>query len=189
MTRIGGLVSAVQQGISKKNNKPYAMITIEDLQGTFQVLAMNENYDKYRQHFEMNKPLLIIGEVNNSEDRPKIFPTEIMPLEDAPKKFTKQVHLRLQAAHFTPERLGEVQGLVNAFPGKIPLFLCIRMPTGEAVFIETHEKFSVTPTRELAAEADRLFGEETFYAKVDTALPERKMKAWEKKISNGDGDE
>jgi hypothetical protein len=60
------------------------------------------------------------------------------------------------------------------------------MPTGEAVFIETHEKFSVTPTRELANEADRLFGEDTFYAKVDTSLPERKMKAWEKKTSNGD---
>lgn len=65
--------------------------------------------------------------------------------------------------------------------------LCfIRMPTGEAVFIETHERFSVTPTRELAVEADRLFGEDTFYAKVDTTLPERKMKAWEKKGSNGD---
>lgn len=37
--------------------------------------------------------------------------------------------------------------------------------------------------------ADRLFGEETFYAKVDTTLPERKMKAWEKKTSNGDSDE
>jgi DNA polymerase-3 subunit alpha len=186
MTRIGGLVSAVQQGISKKNNKPYAMLTIEDLQGTVQVLAMNENYDKYRQLFEMNKALLIIGEVNNQEDRPKIFPTEIMALEDAPKKFTKQVHLRLQAAHFTPERLTEVQGLVTSFPGKIPLFLCIRLPTGEAVFIETHEKFSVSPTRELAAEADRLFGEDTFYAKVDSSLPERKMKAWEKKSTNGD---
>ena len=55
-----------------------------------------------------------------------------------------------------------------------------------AVFIETREKFAVTPSRELANEADRLFGEETFYAKVDTTLPERKMKAWEKKSSNGD---
>src|SRR5688500_9109112 len=134
MTRLGGLVSAVQQGISKKNNKPYAMITIEDLQGTVQVLAMNENYDKYRQLFEMNKALLIIGEVNNSEDSPKIFPTEIMPLEDAPKKFTKQVTLRIQAAHFPPDRLAEVQGLIAAFPGKTPLYLCIKQPTGEAIF-------------------------------------------------------
>jgi DNA polymerase-3 subunit alpha len=188
MTRLGGLVSGLMQGISKKNNKPYAMLTIEDLEGTFQVLAMNENYDKYRQHFEMNKPLLIIGEVNNQEDRPKIFPTEIMPLEDAPKKFTKQVHLRLQATNFTPERLGEVQGLVSSFPGRVPLFIQIKMPTGEAVFIEAHERFNVTPTRELAAEANRLFGDQTYYATVDTSLPEPKRKAWEKKTTNGDED-
>jgi hypothetical protein len=60
------------------------------------------------------------------------------------------------------------------------------MPTSEAVFIETHEKFSVTPTRELASEADRLFGEDTFYAKIDSSLPERKMKAWGKKATDGD---
>jgi hypothetical protein len=60
------------------------------------------------------------------------------------------------------------------------------MSTGEAVFIETHERFSVLPSREFAAEADRLFGEQTYYAKVDTSLPERKMKTWEKKTSNGD---
>jgi DNA polymerase III subunit alpha len=189
MTRIGGLVSAIQQGISKKNNKPYAMITLEDLHGTVQILAMNENYDRYRDLFVPNKAILVIGEVNNSEDRPKIFPTEMMPLEDAPKKFTKQVHLRLQAAHFPPDRLGEVQSLISSYPGKIPLYLQIRMPTGEAVFIETHERFSVIPSREFASEADRLFGEETFYAKVDTSLPEPKRKAWERKPMNNSDDE
>ena len=31
LTRIGGMISAVQQGISKKSGKPYAMVTLEDL--------------------------------------------------------------------------------------------------------------------------------------------------------------
>ena len=61
----------------------------------------NENRsksDKYRELFVPNKALLVIGEVNTSEDKPKIFPQEIMPLEDAPKKYTKQVHFRLHTA-------------------------------------------------------------------------------------------
>src|SRR5204863_6022027 len=40
MTRIGGMVSAVQQGVSKKSGKPYAMLTIEDLQGMISVLCI-----------------------------------------------------------------------------------------------------------------------------------------------------
>ena len=48
MTRIGGLIAAVQNGISKKTNKPYSMVTLEDLEGSVQVLIMNENFDLRR---------------------------------------------------------------------------------------------------------------------------------------------
>ena len=52
MTRIGGLIAAVQNGISKKSGKPYSMVTLEDLEGSVQVLCMNENYDKFRELLE-----------------------------------------------------------------------------------------------------------------------------------------
>ncbi|HET7626554.1 MAG TPA: DNA polymerase III subunit alpha, partial [Verrucomicrobiae bacterium] len=47
LTRIGGLIAAVQNGVSKKSGKPYSMITLEDLHGSVQVLCLNENYDKF----------------------------------------------------------------------------------------------------------------------------------------------
>lgn len=187
VTRIGGMVSVVQQGISKKTNKPYAMVTLEDLQGSFQMLCVNENFDNYREMLKPGAALLIVGEVNNGEDKPKIFPQEIMQLEDAPARYTKQVHLRLHTAHLTPEKLEQARGLTASFPGKIPLFLCFRYPTGEAVFVEAHEKYWVGPTWQLQKQADDIFGEETYYASVDTSLPEPQRRKWEKR--NGDGDE
>ncbi len=186
MTRIGGMISAVQQGISKKNGKPYAMLTMEDLQGAISVLCFAENYDKYRDLFAVGKAVLIVGEVNNSEDKPKIFPQEIMPLDDAPRRYTRQVHLRLHTAHLTPKRLESARELALANPGKCPLFLCLIRPTGEALFIETHEKYFVSPSRQLRQAADDLFGEETYYAKIDTTLPERARRAWERKAENAD---
>jgi DNA polymerase-3 subunit alpha len=180
LTRIGGMIAAVQSGISKKSGKPYAMVTLEDLEGSVQILCMNENYDKYRELLVANKAILVIGEVNTGEERPKIFPQEIMLLEDAPRKFTKQVQLRLHTAHIKPEHIESVRELIVAHSGKCPLFLCFLKPTGEVVFIETHEKFFVTPSRELQQAADDLFGEETYYAKADTTLPERAQRRWEK---------
>ena len=41
---------------------------------------------------------------------------EIMPLEDVPRKFTKQVHLRLHTAHVKPEQLESVQELIRRLP-------------------------------------------------------------------------
>jgi DNA polymerase III subunit alpha len=180
VTRIGGLISAINQGISKKSNKPYAMVTIEDLEGSVTMLCMNENYDKYRELLVLNKAILVVGEVNNGEDKPKLFPQEIMLLEDAPKKFTKQVHFRLQMAHLTPEKLEAARKLAQAHPGKCPLFLCLIKPSGEICFIETHEKFFVAPSVQLQKAVDEIFGEDTYYAKADTTVPERPQRRWER---------
>jgi DNA polymerase-3 subunit alpha len=181
MTRLGGIITAVQQGMSKKSGKPYAMVTLEDLEGSFTMLCINENYDKYRSLLEANKALLVVGEVNNDDGPLKIYPTEVMLLEDAPRKFTKQVHLRLNAVHLNDQKLSEIFDLVAKFPGKCPLFLRIRQPGGEIVFIETHDKYFVAPSRELQTAVDDLFGEETYYARVDTSLPEKPKRAWERK--------
>ena len=189
LTRIGGMIAVVQNGMSKKSGKPYSIITLEDLEGSVQVLCMNENYDKYRELFVVNKAILVIGEVNTSEDKPKIFPQEIMPLEDAPRKYTKQVHLRLHTAHLKPEDIESVRALVAAHPGKCPLFLCFMRPTGEVIFMQPHERFGVLPSLKLQQDADARFGEETYYVKVDTSLPERQQRRWERKSENGDDGE
>jgi DNA polymerase-3 subunit alpha len=185
LTRIGGLIAAVTHGFSKKSGKPYSMVTLEDLEGSVQILVMNENYDKFRPLLEVNKAILVVGEVNTGDDKPKIFPQEIMPLEDAPKKYTKQVHLRLHTAHLKPEQLEAVREFVAVHPGKCPLLLCFMQPGGEVVFMDTNERFNVTPSLKLQQEADARFGEETYYAKVDTALPERAPRRWERKSGNG----
>jgi DNA polymerase-3 subunit alpha len=189
MTRIGGLIAAVQNGISKKSGKPYSMVTLEDLEGTVQLLCMNENYEKFRGLLQVNKAILVTGEVNVGDERPKIFPLEIMALEDAPKKFTKQVHLRLQSAHLQAAQLESVRELVVAHPGKCPLFLCFMQPAGQIYFMEANERFAVTPSLKLQHEADAQFGEGTYYAKVDTALPERQSRWPRKAESNGNGEE
>src|ERR1035438_9336008 len=53
LTPIGGLIAALQHGFSKKSGKPYSMVTLEDLEGSVQLLVMND-YDKFR-------PLLAVG--------------------------------------------------------------------------------------------------------------------------------
>ena len=186
MTRIGGMIAAVSHGVSKKSGKPYSMVTLEDLEGSVQLLVMND-YDKFRPLLEPNKAILVVGEVSTGEDKPKIFPQEIMPLADAAKKYTKQVHLRLNTAHLQPEDMERVREITAAHAGKCPLFLCFQRPEGATIFVSTHERFGVTPSLELEHAVNQQFGEKTYYARVDTGLPERQRRSWEKK--NGAGGE
>jgi len=186
LTRVGGMISAVSHGVSKKSGKPYSMVTLEDLDGSVQLLVMND-YDKFRPLLEPNKALLVIGEISTGEDKPKIFPQDIMPLEDAPRKYTRQVHLRLPMAHLQPDDLTKVAELVAAHPGKCPLFFCFMRPEGGSIFVQAHERFGVMPSMELENAANRQFGDKTFYAVVDKSLPEKARRSWEKKGNNGGG--
>jgi len=130
--------------------------------------------------------LMVIGEVNNSEDVPKIFPVDVFPLDHAPAKFTKQVHLRIKTGAIAPDAMDGVRELAEAHPGKIPLLLCLRQPGGESVFVEADERFNVTPGLALAADANERFGDATYYPKVDPTLPEPQRRRYAKK-NNGDG--
>ena len=195
ITRIGGMISTAQHLISKKNGKPYSKVILEDLEGSVLLLCVNESYEKFRTLLEPNKAILVIGEVNKGDDNDrqggelKIFPQDIMPLADAAKKYTKQVHLRLSTAHLQPEDMERVHALVAAHPGKCPLFLCFMRPEGATIFVETHERFGVMPSLELEHAVNQQFGEKTYYARVDTSLPEKARRSWEKKNGSGGGEE
>jgi hypothetical protein len=123
---------------------------------------------------------MVVGEVNKSEEKPKLFPQEILPLEEAPRRFTKQVHFRLYTAQLTRQQLETARDLALAHPGQCPLFLCLIRPTGEIVFLETNQKFSVSPSLQLQQAVQERFGQEAYYAKVDTAVPESPARKWGK---------
>ena len=111
-----------------------------------------------------------------------------MALDEVPKRFTKQVHFRLHTAHLTEQSIDSVRDLVASHPGRCPLLLCFVRPSGEVIFLEANERFNVMPSRALQQEADRLFGENTYYVKVDMALPERAPRRWERRTEDGGGE-
>jgi DNA polymerase-3 subunit alpha len=189
MIRIGGLVSAVQKGVSKKTGKPYAMVTLEDLTGTVTLLAMNESYDKFRELFVANLPLMVVGEVATGEDKPKIFPTDIFRLEEAPRRLTKQVQLRIASTSVTRERLESVRGILQTHGGRVPFYLCVQMPSGVSVYIEPNDRFTVSPSVELEEALESVCGPLTVFMSADKSLPERQLRKWEKKNDGGGGEE
>jgi len=185
MTRIGGLITAVQHGVSKKTNKPYALATLEDLSGSVQLVCLNESYEAYRSLLQPNTALLVVGEVSVTDEKPKVFPQELIPLGEAPQRYTEQVHFRLHAAHLNAERLAQARELALQHAGRCPLFLCLIQPAGEVVFLEAHERYRVAPSLVLQQAANDLFGEGTYYAKVDLTIPPRPSRRWERRETPG----
>jgi len=52
------MIAAFRMAFPRRAAKPYSMVTLEDLEGSVQVLCMNENYEKYRELLVQGKPFL-----------------------------------------------------------------------------------------------------------------------------------
>ncbi|MGA4579529.1 DNA polymerase III subunit alpha [Limisphaera sp. VF-2] len=172
-TRLGGLVVSVQEGFSRKTNRPYLIATLEDLTGTVQVLAFDEAGERCRAVLQPNAAVLVLGETSNEEGSVKLFIWDAIPLDEAPARFTKQVHLRIYPATSRPELLDEIRQLVEAHPGRCPLYLCFIRPGGETVVLEAHERFRVKPSLAFQRAVEQLLGNNGYYVKVDLTPPER----------------
>ncbi|MCX7723109.1 MAG: DNA polymerase III subunit alpha [Verrucomicrobiae bacterium] len=173
VTRIGGLVTAVQYGISKKTSKPYLIATLEDMDGAVQVLFMNEAYDRSREFVKPNTAVMIVGEVSTADEKPKLFAIEALPLDEAPARFTKRVVLRLHTASVTAEQLEQLRQTIVAHPGECPVVIHFTQPNGEPAAIRAGERFRVKPSRQLQEAVERLFGPGTYEPEVETTISPR----------------
>ena len=78
---LGGLVEKINVKYTRKDQK-MAFITLEDIDGTIEVVVFPKAYDKFRQYIEENKPIVVSGRASVSEDQePKVICDTITPYE------------------------------------------------------------------------------------------------------------
>lgn len=186
-TRVGGIIASLDRKLTKQK-KPMAIIRLEDLDGFVEVLVWPEAYEKFGMHLSPEAAVLICGEALTSDDTPKIAAQEIYPLRDAPRHFAKQLRVHVPASHTQNGELDKLKEILRMHPGSTPVVVCLLMPAGEKVFINTNKSFRVFPDESLIKEVEHLLGEEAVYVTVEQTAcknPPQK-KRWEKKTDNGD---
>ena len=60
----GGIVSDIHKMFTKNGNKPMAVISIEDLYGTFEVMLFNKIYEKVKYELQEDAMLTIKGHLS-----------------------------------------------------------------------------------------------------------------------------
>lgn len=182
LTRIGGIAAAITKRVTKKTKEAMAVITLEDLDGSIEVVVFPEAFRQYGDVIVPEAPLLIGGEVSRREGNAGIQAHEVYPLADAPKFFAKNISVHITCAQLE-NHLEKVKEILRLHPGTIPVVICLSMPSGEKVFIDTDSAFNALPDIELIHDIERELGENTVYI---TANPEPlrngapKRKRWQK---------
>jgi DNA polymerase-3 subunit alpha len=154
---LGVVVTALQEKVSKRGGR-LAILTVEDLAGSVEVLVFGELYEQVSNLLQQpSLPLLLKGAVLQEEQGTKLRALEITALETALPPWPERVDIRLRAAAVTRAQLKALKVILERHRGPVPAFLHFLDPRGEGI-LELPEELFLAPSPELEQEVNRLLG-------------------------------
>jgi len=117
---VAGALTVVEKKFTKKDSKPFAIVTLEDLTGSLEVMIWNEAYNKCASLLEQGRVVAVTGRLDKREDTPRIVASEIKLLKPGAPVISPEsapVVLSFQRDQTTEATLQEVKSAVEQFPG------------------------------------------------------------------------
>ncbi len=174
--RIGGIINSVGEKTSKKSNRKFAIIEFEDFLGSarcfispdlLEKLSPNPDQPDKPVFLEKEKICFVNAFVENSMDGDKkeLSIVEFLDVKDVPRRYTKEIHLRMHEGTTSRDKMKRVLDICSAHEGRCPLILCAVTAEGENVFIEAAK--GITISDELISSLEAVLGKEGVHIKVD----------------------
>ncbi|MBA1334212.1 MAG: DNA polymerase III alpha subunit [Firmicutes bacterium] len=129
IVRIAGMITE-KKNKTTKNNNLMAFITLEDLQGTVEVIVFPTVYEQYADYLKEDSIVVVEGRLSLKEDEePKIICEKIKPLNKSDRGKTSKdeggkLYIKIPK-HLSPDILGDIKNiLLESSRGDIPVFIC-----------------------------------------------------------------
>jgi DNA polymerase-3 subunit alpha len=154
---LGVVVTASKEKVSRKGGR-VAILTVEDLTGSVEVLVFGEVLDKMAPWLSQpSLPLWLKGDVVQEERGAKIVAREVAPLGTSLPRWPARLDLRLQASSLTMEQLLALREVLSRHQGTVPAYLHFLNPQENGV-LALPDSLALTPSEDLATELNHLFG-------------------------------
>jgi len=119
---IGGLVNKLKFTQTKKNNEKMAIVTMEDLQGSVDLLVFPRAFKDFGHHLTKDAILIFRGNVDKKEQNPKILVNEIHTVSEMHKK-AKTVVLKIEVNAETEGKIKSLQEILAKFKGPSAVYI------------------------------------------------------------------
>ena len=113
---IAGALTSVEQKFTKKDNKPFAVVVLEDLTASLEVMIWNETFTKSRAHLVQGAVVSITGRLDKRDEAPRVVANEVKPVKK-PAPLEKPVVLSFDRRSTTEQDLLAVRDIIEQFPG------------------------------------------------------------------------
>src|SRR5947199_1510472 len=164
--KIAGALVQIDKKFTKREGKPYAVVWVEDLSGTLEVVLWNEVYMKVADALAPGRVIEIRGTLDRRDETVRAtaenvtMPTAEKTHEAAANKNSAStfqdptVFLQFSSAT-TSNELREVREILASSPGRRPVQLLFDRAAGDSLRMDTGADFCVDLTRDLEERLSR----------------------------------
>jgi DNA polymerase-3 subunit alpha len=165
---IGGMIGAVRARVAKSGRsagQKWAIITLEDLEGSIEGMVFAELYAAL---VARNAELLTSGsicfvkaKVDRKRETPCLVINEIFSIAEAVPKLTTTVAIKLDPLRHDAGALREIKPLLARHKGNLPVFAQVKELSGRKVTMKLPKDLNVRPTTALVDDIDLKLGHGT----------------------------
>ena len=145
---------------TRKGDK-MGIITLEDLQGSIEVILWPEIYSQVQDLLIEEAPLLVKGEVDSEGTLPKVIAKEVFPLADAKQHFHGQVMIHFRTLGLERETLLAVKKILASHTGKNETRLHFIFPDNKERIVTVAPELRIHPSDDVIQKIQTLLGEDS----------------------------
>ena len=155
IVNIGGLITQIQRKVSKQGT-PWAIVTVEDLEGAVDVLFFSNSYATHGVNLVEDRIVAIRGRVDKREEPPRISALDLT-LPDLKQVPTGPLIISMEASRCTPPVIDRMSEILKSHPGAREVHL--RLIDGEKrTILKLDEALKVTSSPGLSADLKTVLG-------------------------------
>ncbi len=140
---VGGMITKVKTTATKKDNLRMAIFILEDWKGKIEVILPPEPFRKYHSYVREDEIVFVKGRVNGREEKPKIFASEVIAIDEAEEKFTIKVVIEIPQSYVTEGRIQRFKDILLESDGKTPVEVCVLHEDGKKTYLEFDRQIGV----------------------------------------------
>ncbi|AXB49077.1 DNA polymerase III subunit alpha [Amycolatopsis albispora] len=119
---VAGLITALERRVNKKG-EPWAICTVEDIDGSLEVLFFPKSYALFSADLVEDNPVVVKGRVNWREGKMSVFGAGVEPLDLSNLGEEAPLVLRATAERLDHEVVGELKSALLAHVGDTPVLV------------------------------------------------------------------
>jgi DNA polymerase III subunit alpha len=152
---VAGLISSLQRKMTKNGN-PWAIATVEDLDGAIEVLFFPQSYQTVSHVLAEDLVVVVRGRVNRRDDVPTIYAQELT-LPDLEEPGRGPVVVSLPVTRCTPPVVERLKDVLATHPGPTEVHLRLTQ-SGRTTVMRLDDGLRVAPSPALFGDLKALLG-------------------------------